>query len=192
MNNLIICGFVSKHSQWSFKTGAIGKRSVYRICDPYIRFYLKFIKPNENLIQNDHFEKAELKDLRSYSNFSGFQVESLLLQNRDLLLESIGVSNILMDNPYIQKPTLRKKGCQIDYLVQTRTNNLYVCEFKFQLGALNYGIIEEIKQKINRLTIPRGMAVVPVLFHIGEVSESVYLDNFFYKIIDLADLLGEQ
>ncbi|MDR2781594.1 MAG: ATP-binding protein [Holosporaceae bacterium] len=191
LNNLSICGFVSKHSQWSFKTGYIGKRSVYMICDPYVRFYLKYIKPNENLIQNNRFEKGGLKLLSSYNNFIGFQMESLLLQNRNRLLELMEIENPLMDNPYIQKPTAVKRGCQIDYLVQTRTNTLYVCEFKFHVGGIGTEIIDEMRQKIKRLSVPRGMAIVPVLFHMGEVNSPVYESNFFYKIIDLADLLEE-
>jgi hypothetical protein len=68
---------------------------------------------------------------------------------------------------------------------------LYACEFKFQRRVLNAEIIAEMREKLGRLSIPRGMAMVPVLFHLGGVSEPVCLDNFFYKIIDLADLLEQ-
>jgi AAA+ ATPase superfamily predicted ATPase len=181
MENLTICGFVSKHPQWLLKTRKTGKQSVYRICDPYIRFYLKYIKPAGN--------REKLPE--SFHSIVGFQIESLLIQNRRILLKILGIDEPLIDNPYVQRPTLSKRGCQIDYLIQTRTNNLYACEFKFQIGTLGLEIVKEVQEKLNRLTVPRGMAIVPILFHIGGVRMSVYESNFFYKIIDLAGLLEE-
>jgi AAA+ ATPase superfamily predicted ATPase len=191
VNNLVICGFVSKHNQWSLKTKLPGKQSIYRICDPYIRFYLKYIKPNKHLILNDHFLRNEPSKMTGYDSFMGFQIESLLLQNRNALLKSTNISEPLFDNPYIQKPTAARRGCQVDYLVQTRTNNLYVCEFKFRRGVIGAEILEEMQEKMSRLYVPRGMAVIPVLFHIGGVTASVNESNFFYGIVDISDLLED-
>ena len=182
MENLIVCGFVSKHQQWSLKTKKLGKQSVYRICDPYIRFYLKYI------MSIGDFKKLP----ESFDSIIGLQMESLLIQNRESILKLLEVENPLIDNPYIQRATRSKRGCQIDYLIQTRTNNLYACEFKFRIGNLGSEIIKEMQEKLTRLTIPKGMAIVPVLFHIGGVKESVYFSKFFYRIIDLADLLEEK
>lgn len=39
--------------------------------------------------------------------------------------------DILCDNPYFQRGTLKRQGCQIDYLIQTKYKTLYVCEIKF-------------------------------------------------------------
>ena len=91
------------------------------------------------------------------------------------------------DNPYYQQATLKKKGCQIDYLVQTRTHNLFVCEFKFKRNEIGTEIIDEMREKINRLSIRHGMAAVPVLFHVGDVSSSVYDQNYFYRIVDIGE-----
>ncbi len=76
----------------------------------------------------------------------------------------------MADNPYIQRATSVKKGCQIDYLIQTQTCNLFVCEFKFKRRELGIELIEEMKDKINRLSIPHGFGIVPVLLHLGGVS----------------------
>jgi uncharacterized protein len=46
MDNVIVAGFVVKQSLWSFKTAEPLKQSLYRISDPYMRFYLKVIEPN--------------------------------------------------------------------------------------------------------------------------------------------------
>ena len=52
------------------------------------------------------------------------------------------------------------------------------------------GYIEEVQERMARLAIPKGYAIVPVLFHAGEVSSAVYDKNYFYRIVDIADFLA--
>ena len=191
VEHLITCGFVSKHAGWSLKTAKLSKQSLYRISDPYIRFYLKYIEPNRSRIDQDYYEHVVLNQIPGFDSIIGFQVETLLLQNRSLLLKAIGInpSDCVFDNPYQQKSTVRGKGCQIDYLVQTRTKNLYLCEFKFKRQEIGAEILDEIQEKINRLSVPRGFAITPVLFHIGGITETVLDNQYFYRIIDIADFL---
>jgi len=191
LTDLITCNFVSKNYQWSPKTETISKRSLYRICDPYMRFYLKSIEPNRLRIDQGTYENLELAQIPGIDSHIGLQVEQLLLQNRTLLLKAIGVpaGECLFDGPYIQTKTNRTKGCQVDYMLQTRTKNIFVCEFKFKRSELGPEIITEMQDKMARLSVPRGYAAIPVLFHIGGVSESVYDKQFFYRIIDIADLV---
>lgn len=184
MSNLVLCGFITKHQQWSLKTKKLGKQSIYRISDPYIHFYLKYIRPYVVEGRDGELPKG-------FNSIMGLQMESLLIQNRELILKLLNIQHPIMDNPYIQRPTVKKTGCQIDYLIQASTNNLYLCEFKFRQTSIGRETIEEVQEKIKRLIIPRGTAIVPVLFYMGELRESILTSNFFYKIIDLCDLLEE-
>ncbi|MEI6627834.1 MAG: ATP-binding protein [Alphaproteobacteria bacterium] len=192
MEYLIICGFVKMHRQWSIKTENPLKQSLYRICDPYLRFYLKNIEPNRFKIEQGYFDDLALAQVPGFDVHMGLTVENLLLQNRQLLLKSMGIapSECSFDGPYRQTKTLRTKGCQVDYLVQTRTKNLFLCEFKFKHRELGIEIIEEVQDRMARLAIPKGYAIVPVLFHIGGVSAAVYDKNYFYRIVDIADFLA--
>ncbi len=192
LNHLITAGFITQHAQWSLKTGKTSKQSLYRLSDCYVRFYLKYIEPNRLKIDQNSFQDLNLEQLPGWLSMMGFQIENLLLENRPLLLKSIGIlsADIVADNPYLQQPTLRKKGCQIDYLVQTRTQNLFICEFKFKRQELGTEIIEQMKEKIARLSMPRGMATVPILFHLGGISDAVHDQQYFYRIIDLNEFLS--
>lgn len=67
--------------------------------------------------------------------------------------------------------------------------NLFVCEFKFKRQELSIEIIEEMKEKISRMEVPRGFAVVPVLFHLCGVSEAVEEKQCFYRVIDIGQFL---
>lgn len=191
IHNLIVSGFVTEHFQWSLKSGKMGRQSLYRLSDQYVRFYLRYIEPNLPQIRQGVFNTSDLVKLPGWDSIMGLQVESLLLQNRALLLESLDIKgqDIIADNPYIQKPSARKKGCQIDYLIQTNHRNLFVCEFKFNQGEIGREIITSMTEKLRNLSTPEGFAKIPVLFHMGDVSDSVYSDKFFYRIINIQDYL---
>lgn len=191
LESLIICGFVTKHYSWSLKTGDLKKQHLYRLSDNYLRFFLKYIEPDLPKITSDSYRDLVLSQLPGWDSIMGFQVENMLLKNRHLLLKALGVtaSEIVADNPYYQKSSAPQKGCQIDYLVQTQMNNLYVCEFKFLKREIGPEIIEAMKDKIARFVTPKGYGTVPILFHLGGVTEGVYDQRYFYRIIDIGDFL---
>lgn len=191
IDHLITCGFISKHYQWSMKTEKLARQNLYRICDPYVRFYLKTIEKNRLRIEQGSYDDVSLSKIPGFDINIGFQVEHLLLQNRKLLLKAIGIdlAECSFDGPYRQTKTTRTQGCQIDYLVQTRSKNLFLCEFKFVRKELGIEIIEEVREKIRRFSTPHGFALVPVLFHISGVSSTVYDKDYFYRIVDIADFL---
>jgi uncharacterized protein len=189
LNNLITAGFITQHYQWTFKKAKIKKQKIYRLSDCFIRFHLKYVAPYQDLIQQGLYKKAAKGRLPGWNTIMGFQLESLLLSNREFLLKTLDIDPeiVLCDNPYIQRATKQNKGCQIDYLIQTSLNSLICCEFKFTKNELSTSIISEMKKKIISLNIPKGFGIAPALFHIGGVSQKVEESGFFYKIIDLRD-----
>jgi len=191
MGHLIVAGFVVKQSLWSFKTAAPLKQSLYRISDPYMRFYLKMIAPNLEAILRGEFEDIPLSTMSGFDAHIGLQLEMLLLQNRVLLLQSLGIPavDIVLSGPYRQTKNATKQGCQIDYLIQTKTNSLFICEFKFKRREINSDIIGEMQEKISRLNAPKGFARIPILFHLSGVSSSVATSSYFYRIIDIVDIM---
>jgi AAA+ ATPase superfamily predicted ATPase len=193
MDHLIVAGFVIKQSLWSFKTAEPLKQSLYRISDPYMRFYLKVIEPNLSIIADGGFDQMSLSTMPGFETHLGLQLEALLLQNRSLFLEKLGISpvDIVCQGPYRQTRTTTQQGCQIDYLVQTKTNSLFICEFNFKKREINSDIITEMQEKISRLKTPKGFAKVAVLFHLSGVASSVATNPYFYRIVDIADFLED-
>lgn len=193
MEHLITAGFVKKQNLWSFKTTAPLKQSLYRICDPYMRFYLKVIEAHKNKIELGRFREISLSQLPGFEAHIGFQLEYLLLQNSSLLLKTMGLlaSDVVVDGCYRQTKTVNHAGCQIDYLVQTATKNLFVCEFKFKRRELGIEVIEAMQEKIGALKIPKGFAAVPVLFHIGGVTSAVETAGYFYRTTDITEFLKD-
>ena len=187
---LEICGFVSKHPDWSLKTGKPGKLTLYRLSDNYLRFYIHYIEPNLTKIEQGSFLEVPLSSLPGWEPMLGFQLENLLLKNRSLLYQALGIhaQDIVIDNPYFQKASGRKKGCQIDYLIQMHSNTLFVCEVKMRRRELGLEVIDAMKTKIASLALPKGFGISPVLLHLGPVSDALLSSRYFYRIIDIADL----
>ncbi len=120
----------------------------------------------------------------------GFQLENLLLKNRPLIYQALGIhaQDIVIDNPYFQKGSSQKKGCQIDYLIQMQSNTLFVCEVKMRRREIGLEVVDAMKTKIATLTLPKGVGISPVLFHLGPISDTLLSNRYFYRIIDIADL----
>ena len=73
--------------------------------------------------------------------------------------------------------------------LSSHIKNLFVCEFKFKRRELGADVISEVQDKVTALKVPRGFAVIPVLFHIGGVSSHVATRDYFYRTIDISDFL---
>lgn len=192
LENLIETGFVTRDFTWLLKNGKEGRLSHYRLSDNYLRFYLKYIEPNLSKIKNDQFEEINIQSLPEWRGVMGLQFENLVLNNRKKIWEYLNINpeDIVANNPFFQRKTAVQKGCQIDYLIQTRYNSLFACEVKFMRDQVDKTVIDQVKEKLSRLSLPRCYSCVPVLIHVNGVSESVVDSNYFAKIIDFAELLN--
>ncbi len=190
MKNLVISGFVDEHVSWSFKSEKPLRQVIYRLRDNYLRFYLKYIVTRKASGYTYNSEIA-LDNMPGWSGVMGLQVENLLLNNNELLMKAIGAKagEIVASSPYYQKATKTHKGCQIDYLIQTRSRNLYLCEIKFSRREIGSEVIESIEAKSKALNVPRGLGLCPVLIQFGGVTHSLAESGYFYRIIDINDLL---
>jgi len=185
--DLETAGFIAKDVSWSLKSGEEAKASVYRLKDNYLRFYLKYIEPNLSRIENQRYKV----DPRQWSAIFGLQFENLVLNHRNRLLELLGIDlhRVVWDNPYRQKATARRRGCQIDYLVQTRDKCLYLFEIKFSSDPVSSKVVQEVEGKIEALNLPRGFSVHPVLIHVNGVSPSLLAEEYFSSVVDFSQFL---
>ena len=127
----------------------------------------------------------------SYEVILGHQFENLVLNNRSKVFDllEINPASVVIDNPYFQRATKAQLGCQVDYMIQLEHNILYLCEVKFSKKAVPARVINEVREKVRRLAIPKGMSVRPVLMHVNGISDAVKKSNYFTHIIDFSELL---
>ncbi len=182
-------GFLARDFTWHLKEGKSSKLGQYRIRDNYMRFYLKYIEPKKTGI-----EKGVIKGLPpSWLSIMGLQFENLALNNLSKIIEILQIAphEILAAGPYLQTKTKTREKCQIDLLIHTKYNQLYVCEIKFSKRELHIDIVKEVQKKIQRLARPRGFSCRPVLLHVNGIADSVIESEFFSHIVDFGSLLCE-
>jgi AAA+ ATPase superfamily predicted ATPase len=187
LQDLCQAGFIKRNYTWNLKEGAVSKLSQYSLCDNYLRFYLKYINPIKAKI-----EKGPV-NLQSFESIMGLQFENMVLNNRQAIFDHLNISfeNVINDGPFFQFPTKLQKGCQVDYLIQTRFGTLYVCEIKFSKHPIGMEVVFEMKQKIKALKIPKHISCRPVLIQVNGVTDSLKEEEYFanINIIDFSNLL---
>jgi hypothetical protein len=183
-------GFVAKDTGLNPSTGKRSNVVRYRISDNYTRFYLRFIEPNREMIKKGAFTFVSLAQLPGWDAMLGLQFECLVYNNLREIVRCIGLDQtlILSAAPYVQNPTTRAAGCQIDLLVQTR-RMLYVVEIK-RREAVGEWIVAEVEDKVSRLNVQNSVSVIPVLVYDGHLSRRVPADGYFGRIISARELLG--
>lgn len=185
-DDLVQSGLLARDYTWSVKTGAESKLSKLRLSDNYVRFYLKFIQPNRRRI-----ERRTLSRPPNIDAILGLQFENVVLRNRHSIFQILGIdpNDVVYDNPFFQRKTQRQRGCQIDYLIQTRHKTLYVCEIKFSRNTIPSTVTHEVREKIARLQLPRNMSYRPILIFAGEISRELEDGEFFAANIDFGQFL---
>lgn len=191
LDDLIKSGFISRDFTWNIKDGKPSNLSHYRLKDNYSRFYLKYILPNRLKIESGNMTKASLSILKGWNTIMGLQVENLVLSNRQLIKKALGIdpSEIVCDNPLFQRKNTKQNGCQIDYLIQNQYNTIYICEIRYSKNEISPEVIDEMEEKIHRLSIPKGFSYRTVLIHVNGISESLEESRYFSHIINLGDFL---
>ena len=191
LDDLIQSGFISRFYTWWIKSGKASQLSQYRLCDNYLRFYLKYILPNQEQIARGAYKNLNLATLPNWSSVMGLQFENLVLKNRNVILDHLQLrrEDIIADNPYFQTASVKRSSCQIDYLIQTRYNTLFACEIKFSINPLKTDVIADVEQKIAKMVLPKRFSCWPVVIHVNGISDALIDKNYFAHCVDFSDLL---
>jgi AAA+ ATPase superfamily predicted ATPase len=190
---LELAGFLSRDYFFNPKTAKPEKFSFLRVKDNYTRFYLKIIEPLKKQIEKGSVKIDLITDLKAYEAILGYQFENLILANRSMLNEILGIKpqQIRSSAPYMQRKTeLTPVSCQIDLLIHTDLDVFYLCEFKCQ-KLIDKGIIKKVEKKMHALKIPMRSSLKPVLIYEGELypPHEQQIKEYFYKIISFSELV---
>lgn len=196
------CGVLSRHiEQLSVAGFAVGDKGLnpvtrkpakiirYRLKDNYSRFYLKYIEPNAEMIDHDAFRCQSLDALKGWDSMMGYQFETLVTNNVPSLLPHLGLDRALLLSaaPFRQQPTARKRGCQVDLLLQTE-GAVYLVEIK-RMREIGTGVEEELREKVARLAVKPGVSVRTALVYEGALSPRLAASAYIDKFVDFTCLL---
>ncbi|MGZ6330352.1 MAG: AAA family ATPase, partial [Parachlamydiaceae bacterium] len=188
LDDLVLAGFIQEDCTWNLFTKSESRLKKFRLKDNYLRFYLRYIEPNKDRISKNIFDSKSFMHMPGWESVIGLQFENLVINNLKSLCEILRIDllEIINAGPFFQRSTQRQRGCQIDLMIQTRYNTLYVCEIKFSTTEIKSYVIGEMKKKIENLSTPKGFSIRPVLIHVNGVSQSVKESEIFNNIIDFS------
>jgi hypothetical protein len=189
LDDLTLSGFIAKETVYKPGQNKKSRFCKYRLKDNYLRFYVKYIEPLKDKIEKGLFEGIALDDLVDWEIIMGFQFENLILNNLKLVCSNLGIrlTNIKSAGYYFQRKTQRQEACQIDLLIQTKYT-IYVCEIKFR-NTITKKVIVDVQEKMNKLKVPKGISVRPVLIYSGELEKSIEKEAFFDNLICFENFL---
>ena len=189
LNELAIAGFITEDTGLNPSTGKAAKSVRYRISDNYTRFYLRYIQPNERAIDMGVFRFSGLEALPGWETILGLQFENLVANNLTSLLPKLGMNRTMLKSaaPWRQMPTARKKGCQIDMLLQC-DRRICIVEIK-RRREIGRDVADEVAAKVKALAMPRDISVKTALVYDGHLAPAVEAEGYFDAVIPISELL---
>lgn len=189
LKELAEAGFVAASAGLNPQTGKPAREVRYRLKDNYTRFYLKYVLPKRTAIESGVFRYLSLDRLPGWDAIMELQFENLVLNNFPLLAREIGLvgKNVESVAPYFRRGGKASAGVQIDMLVQL-PRSAYVVEIK-RKARIGDSVVDEVRQKVERLALPKTKSVKTVLVYDGELDPAVEENDFFDYLIPAEKLL---
>lgn len=189
LKELTLAGFITGDRGINPTTGKRARIDRYRLKDNYTRFYLKYIEPHREEIENGSYRFVSLSSLPDWQPTMGLQFENLIVNHAKELLPHLRLGSSIVTSvaPYRHQRNSRGGGCQVDLLIQT-ARTAFVIEIKRQ-GVIGKEVEEQVEREMQRLDARRGISVRPVLIYLGELDGNVEGDGFFDTLIPAATLL---
>ena len=192
LGQLCEAGFVALDAGRNPETGAKIRERRYRIKDNYARFYLKYIEPSKESIDDGSYSFVSLSALDGWESVMGYAFENLIVNNAVELYPHLGIGGTTIESaaPFrsVRKDRSgRRRVCQIDLLVQT-PRTAYVVEVKRK--NIDGDVEKEVEEKMRLLHVRKNVSKRPVLVYDGEISPRVEADGYFAALIPARKLLG--
>lgn len=186
LEDLVETGYVAQDNTWNIKNSKESNLCKFRLKDNYLRFYLKYIGP-----QRLQIDKNRIKIPPAWTTIMGIQFENLVLNNFHKIYELLQIDpkDVLYDNPFFQRSTKSRPGCQVDYLIQMKYQTLFVVEIKFSKEPIGMSVIKEMEEKCKRISRPKSFSLRPILIHVNGVTDPLLESDYFSHIIDFSQFL---
>lgn len=142
LSNLESCDFIVSYQQFGNKT----KQTLYRLCDFFTLFYLKYMRDNRS--KDEQYWQHHFMD-RSVEAWEGFSFEQLCLRHLPQIKQGLGISGIATEASawrFVPQQDSDGKGAQIDLVIKRVDKMIHLCEMKFSEHP--YTITKDYEEKL--------------------------------------------
>jgi AAA+ ATPase superfamily predicted ATPase len=121
----------------SFKPHFHKKRGVYyKLIDEYTLFYLQWIEPIKDTLQERDLQKgnwSELQNTPAWNSWCGYAFEAICYKHIFAIRKKLGLSPTAIANSwrYVPRKGSSEQGAQIDILFDRKDEAITLCEIKY-------------------------------------------------------------
>ncbi len=162
----------------------------FRISDPYMSFYFRFIQPSLAKIQRARRPlslNAVLSEQR-YSIWRGLAFEHLCHLHADRIAEEAGFGGIRYDSGAWFRRKDQLTGAQIDLLFRRADRVITVCEMKFTDQKIGKEVIRQVEKKIELLQTFSAESIEKILVTASEPTQGLLNEGYFTRFLRLEDV----
>jgi AAA+ ATPase superfamily predicted ATPase len=175
-------GFITSYAPYK----KLKKDTLYRISDPYVLFYLKFLKKNRQT------SFADITKSANYKVWCGYAYENLCMQHINIIQNILGLSKIqTFTSSYFYKGNKHESGFQIDLLIERADNVVNICEVKYHNKAylITKKDYEHIKYYISKFQEVAGKKVA--IHYTMITANGIVKNEYSNEILDTEITLSE-
>lgn len=187
LDNLEKALFITPYTP--FNKGLDSKLKLYKLTDEYLRFYFKYIRSNQKLIQT--YKGSNLFKHISQKNFDiwmGLAFENFCLKNAHVIAEKLGFADkVLSFGPFFKKGDHK---FQCDLVFYRSDNTITLCELKYYSKPVSTKIIPEVQTKCNLLPIEKGYTLEKALITQLPPDQAVIDSEFFHHVLTVEDFFS--
>jgi uncharacterized protein len=143
IEDLRLSGFISSHRPYN----QTAKDIVYRLSDPFVLFYLKFLNKK---VRPDSYSK--ITDTAPYKTWCGYAFENICLAHINSIKRAMSITKTDANiNTFYYKGDKIEKGVQIDMLIDRVDGVINICEIKHYANPilLDQKAVKQIEEQIN-------------------------------------------
>jgi AAA+ ATPase superfamily predicted ATPase len=174
IDKLLSLGYIEREVSYSEIRNP--KKSMYKISDPFVRFYFSFVTPNRSMIESGYIDTVINQFQKQFRTYVSHTWERICRQS----VTSMKFSGIAFNEAYKWWAS-SKKPTRIDILAESVDGN-YMLVGDCIWGEKVYGtknIFKELEEKASLLPFLKNRTVIPVLFtrEADKKENNVYTPN---------------
>jgi len=193
LQNLVRAQFVREYIPIAIGKSAGTRTRMYRLADPFLGFYFRYIHDNRDLISRNRKGENLFRSIvgPSLHQFNGLAFERLGEASLDRILDrlGIGLTDVMRMGAYFRQTRTRGAGLQIDWLIVRRDGVWNLLELKYLNEPAGMSVMHDVADKVRRLGVPGDVTVEPVLISARGTTKALDRTGFFSRTLCLADLV---
>ncbi|HEU5281452.1 MAG TPA: ATP-binding protein [Gammaproteobacteria bacterium] len=163
----------------------------YKLTDPYLRFYFKYVEPHRKLIAANRTRNLFTELVKPHwQAWLGFAFENYCVTHAMQLARIMGFeSQVVHFGPYFKRGD---EGFQVDLIFLRSDRVMTMCEIKFYDKPVPIAVVHEVGRKCDLLNVPKGYTLEKALISRMGPEKHLRELEYFHHYVEVADFFEVQ